>query len=106
MAISGKEHAMPGEPNSAKDIFLAAIDKATAAARAAFLDEACAGDADLRQRVEALLRAHDGPENILDRPPIGHAATVAEGAAPPANAERSAEEVGRTSNSLSPISKP
>jgi serine/threonine-protein kinase len=38
--------------------------------RAAFLDEACAGDAALRRRVEMLLRAHDEPHNLLDRPAV------------------------------------
>jgi serine/threonine protein kinase/lipopolysaccharide biosynthesis regulator YciM len=46
---------------SAKEIFLAAVEKATPAERGAFLDQACAGDAALRQRVEALLQAHDEP---------------------------------------------
>jgi serine/threonine protein kinase len=59
---------MSTEPKSVKDIFLAAVEKAAGAERAAFLDEACAGDASMRHRVEALLKAHDEPENILDRP--------------------------------------
>ena len=33
--------------------------------RAAFLDEACAGDAALRQRMEMLLRAHDASGSFL-----------------------------------------
>ncbi len=36
--------------------------------RAAFLDEACAGDAALRRRVEVLLGAHEAPASFLDRP--------------------------------------
>jgi hypothetical protein len=44
--------------NDARGIFLAAVERASAD-RAAFLDEACAGNADLLHRVEALLRAHD-----------------------------------------------
>lgn len=36
--------------------------------RAALLDEACAGDSALRRRVEVLLRAHDDPAGLLDRP--------------------------------------
>ena len=44
--------------------------------RAAFLDEACAGDIGLRQRLETLLQAHDDPSNLLDRPAL-EAATVA-----------------------------
>ena len=33
--------------------------------RAAFLDEACAGDTSLRQRLEILLAAHDEPGSFL-----------------------------------------
>ncbi len=42
--------------------------------RAAFLDEACTGDAALRQRVEALLRADDGAGSFLARPALNDAA--------------------------------
>src|SRR6516162_5960349 len=59
---------MPPTPPQAKEIFLAAIEKATAAERAAFLDEACAGEASLREKVESLLRAHDQPGSFLDKP--------------------------------------
>ena len=45
----------------AKSIFLAAA-QVPPADRAAYLDDACAGDAALRQRVEALLRANDAPD--------------------------------------------
>jgi WD40 repeat protein len=38
--------------------------------RAAFLDEACAGDAALRRRAEALLQADDDSASLLDRPPL------------------------------------
>src|SRR5262245_33209717 len=43
----------------AKALFLAASDLADPARRAAYLDHACGGDAELRARVEALLRAND-----------------------------------------------
>jgi serine/threonine protein kinase len=43
----------------AKSLFLAASDLADQAARAVFLDRECGGDAELRKRVEALLRAND-----------------------------------------------
>src|SRR5271156_5593329 len=48
-------------------IFIAALDKPIEAERTAFLAEACAGDERLRRRVEALLRAHAEPDDILDR---------------------------------------
>jgi non-specific serine/threonine protein kinase/serine/threonine-protein kinase len=43
----------------AKSLFLAASDLADPAARAAYLDRGCGDDAELRARVEALLRAGD-----------------------------------------------
>src|SRR5881396_503164 len=42
-----------------KSLFLAASDLADLAERAAYLDRECGGDAELRDRVEALLRAND-----------------------------------------------
>jgi eukaryotic-like serine/threonine-protein kinase len=64
--------AMPPATEKIKAIFLAALDKAPRTERAAFLDEACADDASLRQRVEALLRAHDQADPLLDRPAAEH----------------------------------
>src|SRR5262249_7230643 len=58
-------------------IFAEALDKATDEERAAYLQEACAGDAKLRRRVEVLLRAHAEPDDILD-PPEAAVATVDE----------------------------
>src|SRR5262245_45605028 len=43
-------------------VFAAAAALPSAAGRAAYLDEACAGNPGLRQRVEALLRAHQGSQ--------------------------------------------
>src|SRR5262245_36992715 len=43
----------------AKSLFLVASDLADPAERAAYLDRECGGDAELRARVEALLRAND-----------------------------------------------
>jgi WD40 repeat protein/serine/threonine protein kinase len=54
-------------PSDAKSIFLAAVEK-FAAERAAFLESACEGDAELRRRVEALLAAHEQPGSLLDKP--------------------------------------
>jgi serine/threonine protein kinase/Flp pilus assembly protein TadD len=55
---------VPGSPE--KSIFLEAIEKSSAAAQAALLDEACKDNLKLREEVEALLRAHDAPQPILD----------------------------------------
>jgi hypothetical protein len=39
--------------------------------RATFLKRVCASDENLRQTVEALLRAHDSLGNFLEEPPTG-----------------------------------
>jgi serine/threonine protein kinase/tetratricopeptide (TPR) repeat protein len=53
---------------SEETIFISALEKTDPAQRAAFLDDACRGDADLRRRVEALLRAHEQSGDLLDPP--------------------------------------
>jgi serine/threonine protein kinase/formylglycine-generating enzyme required for sulfatase activity/dienelactone hydrolase len=62
---------MTDSPNRAESIFAGAAALASAAARAAYLDEACAGDEALREQVEALLRAHERVGHMLDRPLAG-----------------------------------
>jgi WD40 repeat protein len=59
-----------------ESIFFAALQKATAAERAAFLDEVCAGDETLRRLVERLLAAHPQVGGFLQRPVV-EAANVA-----------------------------
>ncbi len=49
-------------------IFAAALGQDSSISRRAFLVEACGGDAELRQRVEALLDAHDHPDSFLEPP--------------------------------------
>jgi len=39
--------------------------------RSSFLDRACAGDENLREKVEALLSAHDRVGSFLEEPPTG-----------------------------------
>jgi serine/threonine protein kinase/F0F1-type ATP synthase assembly protein I len=51
----------------AKEIFLAAIELKSRDDREAFLKEACGGDNILRQRVDALILAHESPESLLER---------------------------------------
>jgi serine/threonine protein kinase/WD40 repeat protein len=63
-------------------LFAAALEKGTPADRMAFLDRACAGDAPLRRRVEALLESHEHT-NFLVTPAIQQAAK-AHGADPTA----------------------
>jgi serine/threonine protein kinase/tetratricopeptide (TPR) repeat protein len=63
-----------------QSIFLEALDRQQPAERAAFLDQACAGDSALRQRIELLLHQHgqsrcflDSPvlDATVDEPPVG-----------------------------------
>jgi WD40 repeat protein/serine/threonine protein kinase len=76
---------MAADPEHVKEVFLLATDLPDGAARAAYLDEACEGDAELRERVEALLRSHDPDGSFLDVPAVapmsrwtaGEAATAA-----------------------------
>ena len=51
-------------------IFTEAL-KVTPLKRAAFLDQACGGDEELRGQVEALLNAHDRLGSFLEEPPGG-----------------------------------
>jgi hypothetical protein len=61
---------MPADPKRVKDLFLAAVEKATPQERAAFLDEACGADEELRRRIDELLRGHDetgGLAGVVER---------------------------------------
>ena len=60
---------------SERSIFIAALEKDDAAERAAYLDEACAGDELLRARIERLLKAHEPADSFLERGPAGLDAT-------------------------------
>jgi serine/threonine protein kinase len=67
---------------SERDIFTAAREMTDPAARSAYLERVCGGDPGLKSRVEALLRAHDQPDSLLDQPAIAppdpdHGATQA-----------------------------
>src|SRR6516165_10746649 len=59
---------MADQHQSEKSIFLEAIDKTSAAERAAFLEAACGDHPPLRSAVEALLQAHEKPQGLLDAP--------------------------------------
>jgi len=52
-----------------EDIFLAALERTSAEERRAYLDAACAEDAALRERIEALLSAHEDAGSFLEKPP-------------------------------------
>jgi hypothetical protein len=61
---------MNGDSDREVTIFTQAL-KVARQDRNAFLDRACRGDKDLREKVEALLRAHDRLGNFLEEPPGG-----------------------------------
>ncbi len=52
------------------DLFSDALVRNDPGERAAFLDRACAGNPDLRHRMDALLAGHVRGENPLNRPPV------------------------------------
>ena len=68
---------MSVDPNAARAIFMAALDKTEPAERAAYLAQACGSDDALRQRVEVLLQANDDPGSFL-KPPVNVVAMVDE----------------------------
>ena len=53
-------------PGNAKKIFLTALEFACKDEREAYLSDACGSDQDLRQRVDALILAHESPESLLN----------------------------------------
>src|SRR5262249_17405252 len=57
-------------------LFGAALECTSAEARAAYLDQACGGDAELRRRVEKLLDAHRAAGSFLESLPPNPGATV------------------------------
>src|SRR5262245_55027912 len=61
---------VPAEASAmtAEEILQAAIDRKTPAERAAYLDGACRGDAELRGQIEGLIRAHEAAGSFLDQP--------------------------------------
>src|SRR5713226_7226725 len=64
---------MSDVPAQDVELFAAAIEL-PAAERAAYLDRACGGDPDLRQRVEGLLMEHDNPGDFREERPSKGAA--------------------------------
>src|SRR6516164_4561194 len=84
------------DPERVKEIFLQAADLSDDAARAAYLDNACGGDAALRARVEALLRSHDPEGTFLGTPAAvvpdpGKTTTTREFTPPPGPAAQGAD---------------
>ncbi len=63
------------DPTTLESIFFAALEKAPGQ-RADYLNEACAGDDDLRRRVERMLAAQVDGRSFLETPPSAVAASV------------------------------
>src|SRR5580698_25654 len=66
---------MPSPQNREEALFQAAV-QLTGAERASFLNGACLGDAALRQRLEALLAAHDAPDELSPKAAPAAVATM------------------------------
>jgi tetratricopeptide (TPR) repeat protein len=58
------------DASAAEAVLFAALEKPTPAERNAFLDSACAGDAELRRQVERLLKAHAHAGAFLQKPVV------------------------------------
>jgi serine/threonine protein kinase/Flp pilus assembly protein TadD len=65
-------------PSPLEAVFFAALEKGAPQERAAYLAEACAGDADLRRRVEKMLAAQAQAGSFLEQPALSRALTVDE----------------------------
>src|SRR5262245_25786834 len=76
-----------------ESLFAAAVALATARERSAYLDEACAGDPALRQRIDALLLAHGRAGHLLDQTVPGRPDRI--GGHPPASEQPGAVLAGR-----------
>ena len=71
-----KVGAMEKQPVGVKAIFDRALEIDTAVERKAYLDEACADAPELRQQVEALLKAYEDAGSFLEKPAPDLGATV------------------------------
>src|SRR5262249_35635993 len=67
---------MAGPEPKLRELFSKALECQTAEERAAFLDQACHGDAELRAQVEELLQAHHDAGSFLQEPSASQGATV------------------------------
>src|SRR5262249_50237007 len=75
--IIARKIVLGGDPSMTEEsLFLAALERADLASRQAFLEQACAGDAELRQRVELLLSAYAAGQDRLEPPAPARALTM------------------------------
>src|SRR6266404_4198680 len=85
-------HMQPANKSEAA-IFDAALACATPDERAAYLDKACAGQSELRRRIEDLLAADDQAAGFLENPQAGAARPTVRLNLPPE--EQPGERIGR-----------
>jgi len=65
-----------------RDLFIAALQIEDPAKRAAYLDQACGGDNELRKRLDILLAAHDRPASARESPVAANPQKVPTGTEP------------------------
>src|SRR5262249_57549920 len=65
LASAGDRQMTPERWGQIEKVFHSALERARGE-RAAFLDEACAGDEELRHDLETLLAAHERPESRFE----------------------------------------
>jgi serine/threonine protein kinase/tetratricopeptide (TPR) repeat protein len=81
---------MDSDPRKVRAVFLAAVEKSSSGEQEAYLDQACAEDVTLRQRVEVLLRAHARSNSLVDDLASNHDAVIEE----PSVSERPGAAIG------------
>lgn len=82
--------SMVNDAPNVRSIFEQALELGSDAERATFLEDACAAQPDVRERVEALLRAHADAGSFLERPawdttPVDLATTPPDGSSMPSD---------------------
>src|SRR5262249_47863155 len=77
LSVEGASPAQGSRGMDEASIFLEALNQPAPAERAAFLDQACGGNDELRHSVELLLRAHDQAGGFLAEAPAPGGATAA-----------------------------
>ncbi len=87
---------MSNDPKRLQELFLRLLE-VPSEDRSDALERECGSDAELRQQVEALLKAHEEPDSYLDQPGDEVAATMVPPAEEP-DAETSSGESGRRQN--------
>ena len=83
--------SMPTNRKGEVELFTEAI-KLLTEERISFLDRACAGNQDLRRRIEKLLRNHERAGDFLETPPI---ASISKGRAKVTAGEKPGDRIDR-----------